>query len=140
VALIYETIFGQPTAEVERYIRLHDVAELVVGDPPFPIKAQNPDLKAVYDRIEPDALKRMGLTLPELDVCERNRVKIADLLEMFTYGLVEVEMGNRLAQAVVDRTSDAALRLAEGKLTGDDHRAVCMYVHGELKRHEEMLR
>jgi 5'-deoxynucleotidase YfbR-like HD superfamily hydrolase len=115
VALIFEKIFGELSSAVERYIRLHDVAELVVGDPPFPVKANNPDLKAAYVKAEEEALIRMELgKLHELHPEYMHQIKICDLLEMMQFGMTERELGNRLGIPIIVRTREAALKIARG--------------------------
>ena len=108
VLRIYIEIFGAPSPEVTTYIVHHDSAELKVGDPPFPLKAQNSDLKAIYDRLESAAMLEMrGEALPVLGHPEASMVKVCDLLEMWEYGQQEWMMGNRYAQPIVEDTIHA---------------------------------
>lgn len=105
VLRIYIEIFGAPSPEVTTYIVHHDSAELKVGDPPFPLKANNPDLKAIYDRLEDEAMLEMrGEALPGLPPEEKTRIKICDLLEMWEFGEQEQMMGNRYAEPIIDDT------------------------------------
>ena len=133
MALIYEQIFGPPSAEVERFIRYHDAGELIVGDPPFPVKSNNPELKVQYDKIEDEALVHLGISIPDIPANERVRVKVCDLLEMMTFGMMEVEMGNRLAIPIVRRTGDKARELAY-KADIADKEAIIDWI-GKQKRH-----
>jgi 5'-deoxynucleotidase YfbR-like HD superfamily hydrolase len=137
VALVYERIFGPPSAEVERYIRHHDTAELVVGDPPFPVKARNTMLKDEYDRLEVGALVMLGISLPVLTPKERSRVKVADLLEMMVFGMFEVQMGNKHAVPIVERTEVAATEVA--KQIPEDLEAVRRFVDDQWSRHRRVL-
>lgn len=139
VARVYESIFGPPTAEVERYIRHHDTAELGVGDPPFPVKANSSMLKAEYDRLEADYLDLVGVEIPDVGQEEKRRVKVCDLIEMMEFGMVEREMGNVLAVMVVIRTGDAAATAAKA-LSEADALAVTRYIDRAWKYHEKHLR
>lgn len=104
---LYREVWGPLPTAVADYLLYHDAGELVVGDPPFPLKAQNPELKEIYDGLEKKALAGMGGALPPLYPEEKLRVKFVDLLEMFEFGLTEMEMGNRLAEPIVVGTKDA---------------------------------
>ena len=140
VALIYEQIFGPLSPPVERYIRLHDVAELVVGDIPFPVKSLNPDLKAEFDKVESQALLVMGVgALPELSDDDRKRIKVCDLLEMMVFGMVDHEMGNRLAVPIIRRTKEAAMIVANS-LPTSEYNAICDFVDEATDRHHRVLK
>lgn len=139
VARIYEEIFGSPTAEVERFIRHHDSAEVVVGDPPFPVKRDSPQLKAGYDELEPKALDRLGIVLPSPYFKELIKVKICDLLEMTLFGMIEREMGNLLACPIIVRTCNVALQLADKHLDPDEWNAVSVWVMNQRERHRTVL-
>lgn len=85
----------------------HDVGERVTGDPPYPIKAQNPELKREMDRLERGArlsMTRWGIRAP-LRISDRDRaaMKLAEFIEMAEWGWDEVALGNRNAQLVLDR-------------------------------------
>src|ERR1035437_6690186 len=99
---IYYELFGPLPPKTSTYLIWHDAGELVLGDLPFPVKANNGGLKRQCDRIEQNAVKAMGGSLPKLATNEKIRVKVVDLIEMLQYGLVEVFTGNRLAQPIVD--------------------------------------
>lgn len=120
VLRIYWQIFGPPSPEVTTDILWHDAPELVTGDPPFPIKACNPALKAEYDRLEPRALADMGGRRGvELTAYERRRIKCCDLLEMHEFGVQELRMGNEYARPIVSDTAAALDKLMED-LSADD--------------------
>lgn len=112
VLRIYIAIFGPPTSEVTVAIINHDAPELVTGDPPFPIKAQNPTLKSEFDKLEDEALVGLGMENPEIGPLARARIKICDLLEMHEFGQMELTMGNRFAIPVIQDTLQAASALA----------------------------
>lgn len=135
VALIYEQIFGPLNPGIERYIRLHDVAELKVGDIPFPVKSDNPELKAAFTKVEDAALKQWGITLPALHSGIIANIKICDLLEMMCFGMTEREMGNMLAVPIIQRTRVAAI-----KLVADHKDAVYKFIDEAELRHERVLK
>ena len=139
IARIFEAIFGPPRAEIERFIRHHDTEELIVGDPPFPLKKNNPDLKAIYDRLGASAMKGFGIQLPELTDNEKVQVKICDLIEMMEFGLVELEMGNQLAKAVITRTRDAVRLFAE-RLPEEERPKVERYILQQFMRHTAVMK
>lgn len=125
---LYCQIFGPPAPAVTEAIVWHDAGELVTGDPPFPVKARNPVLKAEFDRIEAEAVVAMGGVTPHLyDGEDRVRIKCCELLEMHEYGRHEVLMGNRYAEPIVEDTL-AALEELVLKLHDDDRARVRRYV------------
>lgn len=111
VARVYEALFGPPSAAVEQRIRWHDAGEIVTGDLPFPVKSKNPTIKTVVDTMERQAVVDFGVELAEVSNEEKHRVKLCDLIEMWEFGTVELALGNRFAQPIVDRTKDAFMAL-----------------------------
>lgn len=105
VARLYLMIFGIPRTEVLTYIIKHDMGEIVTGDPPFPIKAQNPALKAEMDRLEDIALGKMDVQLPKLTDYEKVLFKFCDLLDCLEHAKNEVLMGNRYMVPVFNQGS-----------------------------------
>lgn len=141
IARIYTAIFGTPTWYMAAYIQNHDSGELIVGDPPFPAKRDNPDLKAACDRIEIEALDFLGVELPELTIMDKARFKVCDLLEMTEYGMYERELGNRLAVPIILRTEEAAWNTARaGGLPDDEIRLMEVYLGNVWERHEAVIR
>lgn len=140
---IYWRIFGLPSAEVALYIHVHDSDELVIGDNPFPMSARYPSLKAVKEEMGRDA--RVQLSLPSeedighFDSTERARIKICDLLEMMQFGMQEREMGNLLAQPIIERTRAAAQEKAR-ELEFTERAWVYSWIQTEVQRHQHFLR
>jgi hypothetical protein len=130
VLRIYIEIFGAPIPDVTTYIVHHDSAELAVGDPPFPLKARNPDLKVIYDRLEDAAMLEMrGEALPVLSHAEKARIKICDLLEMWEFGLQERMMGNRYAQPIVEDTRRTVIDMINASgFPDEDYRRVSNFI------------
>jgi 5'-deoxynucleotidase YfbR-like HD superfamily hydrolase len=139
VASIYSQIWGDIPTPVERFIRLHDAAELVTGDIPFPTKANNPDLKAEFGKVEDKALDALGIILPKLHPDVVRRVKICDLLEMMVFGMVDRQMGNRLAIPIIQRTMKAALTLVNQLDTEGERNRVYAWVDQQQERHHAVL-
>lgn len=139
VYIIYRAIFGVPSAQCAEYIMLHDAEELVVGDNPFPVKRLFPEVKRALASAEVIARARLGYKLPDISLVERARVKVADLLEMFCHGMREVEMGNRLAMAIVLRTEDAAVEHAQVYLNDEDQASMRGFLRTEWQRHSTIM-
>jgi hypothetical protein len=125
---IWLQIFGELLPIETKQLLWHDAGELVTGDPPFPIKAQNPSLKELYEVLDRDALVRMsaGPQIPKT-VQTKVRAKVCDLVEMYEFGVIELLMGNRLAQPIIKDTHDAVLRLA-AELSLEDRKRVLAYI------------
>lgn len=140
IYMIHRRVFGLPEAIVAEYIMLHDSEELIVGDPPFPTKRDNPDFKAASEVVEARARARMGYDLPMVSAADRVRVKICDLLEMMTFGMHEREMGNLHAVPIVTRTRQAVEEMSRDSLLPDEQRAVELFVREEWRRHTQVLR
>jgi 5'-deoxynucleotidase YfbR-like HD superfamily hydrolase len=93
------------------HVMWHDCGEHHVGDPPFPVKRDNPGLKREYDALESAALTRMleHWDMPEGDPTEYEYrlVKLCEMIEMWEWGLEEWSLGNRYAGLVAARCGDA---------------------------------
>lgn len=113
VLRIFYQIFGPPSAEVTSYILFHDSPEVKYGDPPFPAKQNNPELKRVYTELEADYYGEMfGFDHVHLvTVDDKIKVKVCDLLEMWEFGVVELRMGNQYAVPIIERTLEAARKI-----------------------------
>jgi 5'-deoxynucleotidase YfbR-like HD superfamily hydrolase len=108
---IYDELFGLSTINVVRAIMYHDMGEVRTGDAPFPVKSENPDLKAAYDRVETEHRLELLGEDPNDYILENTarRIKICDLVEMWEFGMEEYLKGNTLAVPIIDRTREAAL-------------------------------
>jgi 5'-deoxynucleotidase YfbR-like HD superfamily hydrolase len=100
VMLIYLQLFGIPRAEVLVYILQHDLGEIFAGDTPFYAKRKVPALKEAVNVAEIEGLDKLGLCQPALTPEEWKQFKIADLLEMYEYGQIELRMGNQYGDIV----------------------------------------
>lgn len=102
VMRIYWQLFGPMPPVVSTHLLWHDAGELRAGDLPFPVKANNPKLKAEIERLELDTLAGMQVKLPPLSEREKVRCKLCDLLEMYDFGLVERALGNSMSAPIID--------------------------------------
>lgn len=136
---IYTTLFGPPDPDTFSYIMFHDCGELVTGDPPYPIKRDNPSLRLILKTMEDNAKDSMsavwGVDIPL--ICDRpNHVKIAELIEMAEEGLVETTLGSRYGWTVAVRTLDAAFTMLKG-FTPEEERSIRVYVLRRLNVFED---
>ena len=82
---------------------MHDVAEVHTGDVPSPVKQANKVVKQTFDDLEDDALEILEVDLPDLNGCDRRRLKIADCLEGMKYCERRILAGDNAAIPVRDR-------------------------------------
>ena len=90
---------------------VHDVGEIVTGDLPYPIKANNPTLGQLLDRIEHTAADeicdvwgmRPPLRADEWEEHHRFAFKLAEFIEMWEWGMEEALLGNKFAVKVAER-------------------------------------
>lgn len=120
VATLYVEVFGLPRAEVLYRILHHDSGEFFAGDSPFPVKRKYPQLQRGVEEAEAEGLRLLGVFLPDLAAHEVRRVKVADLLEMHEFGVVELSMGNRYAEPIVRDTWTATLDYAQQSMPLED--------------------
>ena len=129
VMRIYLQIFGPLSPEVSTYIIWHDTGELVTGDLPFPVKRDNPHLKAECDFIEKRARVLMGGPPLEFKLSEEesNRGKLCDLIDMYEQGKIEVAMGNQYGLPIVNDVRANIIEFMK-RLTLEDRAAVNLYL------------
>lgn len=125
VLRILLAIWPDAPPHVIRYVMGHDVGELTVGDPPYPIKANNPVLKTEMDRIEGEAQDElfeewMLGEVPDLTEDERWAFKIAEFIEMWEWGWEEELLGNRFAVRVRERCEAVVIQRMNDALHGED--------------------
>lgn len=117
VMRIYRELFGDPAAEVWAFIHDHDTPEIRTGDLPF--SAEEPkkewaDVKASMKVLEGTVrnimrLRDYGDTLTTI---EKLRVKIADLLDCWEWGLSEMRLGSTYGIVVMGNVLPMARQLA----------------------------
>lgn len=117
-------IWPDVPAHVMRYIVTHDVGEITTGDLPYPIKANNPVLKAEVDRLEHTAQQELcvGWMLGDavqLTDDEAWAVKLAEFIEMWEWGWEEELLGNRFAALVRERCENVVVARTNDGLYGE---------------------
>ena len=137
VARIVSTIWPEAPANVLLYCLFHDVGEIATGDIPFPVKAENPELKTVLDRLEGEAVDAMGLPPHPINSLWRGRVKVCDIIEMWEFGTDEELLGNVMAQPITNRTFDKMKELMEA-LSKDDVDKIWCYIRLHLHWRQTM--
>jgi 5'-deoxynucleotidase YfbR-like HD superfamily hydrolase len=100
VIRIHNRLFGAPSPNLLHHMIYHDLGELTAGDTPFPAKRVVEGLREPMERAEAWGLEQQGVTLPTLTDEEHTQFKIADLLEMWEFAVVEVQLGNALASPI----------------------------------------
>jgi len=113
VLRIYDEIFGLHDAEVARWILWHDAPELITGDVPFQTKRRWPEVKKALTEAEEVASRELDIVWPEITDLQRARIKLCDVLEMYEFGVREVQMGNQFCREVVRATAEALQDLLE---------------------------
>jgi hypothetical protein len=110
VATIYVELFGLPRAEVLLACLRHDAGEQWAGDNPSQAKWRHPALKKASNEAEEHGRSLLGFELPRLSDAEMNRLKICDILELWEFSFVEVQMGNSFADGMVDIAVSVAMQ------------------------------
>ena len=132
---IWYAIWGKMPPDVSSYILWHDAGELVTGDPPFPFKSKNTELKALFDIQENAAVRDMGGEVTPLSSYQLVLVKVCDILEMWEFGLVELKMGNVLAQPIIEDTRNAVESKYDTILKPDDTLLIQKYMKSVYANH-----
>jgi 5'-deoxynucleotidase YfbR-like HD superfamily hydrolase len=112
VIRILLTIWPEAPRNVLIYAVAHDMGEMA-GDIQYPFKNLFPELRAGADksenyvRHEMDKLLGIPKVRHSLSGFEHQVFKACDNLDMWEYGMREVNMGNRYAMIIVNRMRDA---------------------------------
>lgn len=103
VAVILTQIYPQVSAQLLTFALTHDVAEMVTGDMPSPIKKEVPELKAILDELEEDYRQDLGLQSEEhFSEEELLAVKYADILSGIYFTTHRVNCGDKGAVPIRD--------------------------------------
>jgi 5'-deoxynucleotidase YfbR-like HD superfamily hydrolase len=85
----------------------HDCAEIVTGDLPYPVKSTNRELKRTIEMLEDQTLSKQAnywKSLPYRITPEQYALfKMVEMVEMFEWGLDEMNRGCRYGEIVADR-------------------------------------
>jgi hypothetical protein len=125
VLRIWFQIWGPLSPAVSSHLLWHDAGELVLGDLPFPVKGNNPRLKHECEVVEEKAVTDMGGAPNGLLGYNKVRAKACDLVEMWEFGWMEAQLGNRFAQPIM---ADISKALSALPLTTEDKLLVSKYI------------
>ena len=108
VMRIIGVIWPEAPVHIFQYIIRHDSPEILTGDAPYPVKANNPTLAAEMNRLEDEGLEELvkgGFMFNSLPLTpdERWAFKLAEFIEMWEFGLEEEMLGNKFARLVTQR-------------------------------------
>lgn len=138
VCRILVMIWPDAPAQAITHALLNDCGEIVTGDLPYPVKANNPALKAETIRLETDAFVSMGIAHLEAapaDDIWRRRVKIADCIEMWEFNLEEQALGSGYAELLSDDMNGLIWRLTkEFELSEDDCTLILEYMKWRMTK------
>ena len=101
VAMICRKLWPEDKVLMEAAL-CHDLGEGLTGDVPWPVKQANFVFKKHLDEIEGDEQERLGCSVL-LTSQQKNRLKVADMLEMICFAVEEIELGNKNMQEVFNR-------------------------------------
>lgn len=115
VARILMTVWPAHSREMLQYALMHDMGEVKTGDVPYPFKADHPNVAVEFDQAEAEAIEDMQKVfgcpvLPTLSDFELTIIKICDYIDMWEWGLEEINLGNRFAEAVCVRMHKAIIQ------------------------------
>lgn len=101
VAMIVQHIEPDCSKNLLLAAMLHDAAEVVTGDVPFPIKRKSKKLKGLLDDLEKDWEAENGIShiMEGLRPHETMILKVADTLEGMWYCTRQLRDGNKAAKA-----------------------------------------
>ena len=80
----------------------HDLGEGFTGDVPWPAKMSNERFKLELEEMELLYLKRLDCNV-WLNTVDREKLKIADMLEVLYFALEEINMGNQNFKDIFNR-------------------------------------
>jgi 5'-deoxynucleotidase YfbR-like HD superfamily hydrolase len=105
---IYCSVVDKIDPHMILHITFHDIGETFIGDLPYPVKSENPELKKSLDFMEQkshylqldywDAFKAVLLT-----DADRKLFKDIELIEMAEFGMGQMCMGNSHGLIIADR-------------------------------------
>jgi len=117
----------------------HDIGEIGTGDVPYPVKANNPELGRLFDELEHETVEELcdkwGLPSPvTLTPQERWVFKLAEFIEMWEWGLEELQRGNQFARKVADRCREVISKM----LAGSQDESVAILASEYIETREEI--
>lgn len=102
------TVWPRAPWELQVHTVTHDMGEMA-GDIPFPFKKRYPELASGAAKAELDVIQTMAdrLGMPpmvQLTDTQHRIFKLIEYIEMWEYSLREINLGNRYAELIRDRT------------------------------------
>lgn len=94
---LIDDLHPNPSAELYKAIRNHDVAEAITGDVPSTAKRRWPSIKQMLNDAEEELVKEWGLAV-KITEDDLKWLKAVDKLEYFLYCQEEVARGNSSAK------------------------------------------
>lgn len=120
VAYLASTIYPDPTLNLLRACLYHDLAEDIVGDVPYQVKRDSPELKAIHVQMEDAVLRERGLFI-ELSPEEAFRLKFCDMLDLVLHCAEHYKMGNTHALVPLKRGAKVLTQFGGMSHTGRIH-------------------
>lgn len=112
VARILLAVWPDAPRHVLVHCLVHDAGEVAVGDVPYPAKTLDAEMGLRFSRLEGEArqeMENMGLTRSQLLSADEHKIfKMCEFVEMWEWGLHEVQMGNGYAALVARRCHSKA--------------------------------
>lgn len=119
------------------YAVFHDIDE-AAGDIPYPFKSRYPALRTAYNEAATAVRTRMMNDYavprqPNLTVIEEQFFKLCEYIEMWEYGISEVNMGNMYAVVIAENCMKMVPRLCEA-MPEDVAKSVMEYIQRRMKQ------
>ena len=125
----------------------HDMGEVLVGDPPYPTKSMNPEMKKFFDEAEDSAHLHMCIpwALPKPVKLEgdfnKDVFKLADYADMWEFSLDEIALGNHNCTLVRERTEALlAEYLKKQNIPVEIRLAAARYIERRASLHTRRMR
>jgi len=105
---IYLMVDEEPDIHLVREIMFHDIGEHYTGDPPYPMKRDNPSVKESLDRLEhwsyATQLEHWNAFFP-VAVSPEDRILLKQIehVEFAEFGMDQILLGNNHGMIVADR-------------------------------------
>lgn len=99
LTILQYDIESPPRSAVIMAAMSHDLGEHIAGDVPGDTKKRVPELKAIMNRLEDEALASVGLTF-SLTNAEERIIKFADLMEGLMFCIRERHLGSRVCEPI----------------------------------------
>ncbi len=115
VAILISVLNPSPSADLIQAALMHDVAEGVVGDVPWPAKKRWPMLNEQLKAAEKEVLIGLGVSRYEnnLRPSDMNWLKICDMLDLVLFCREQINTGNESIREVYNRGIQALWKMKD---------------------------